>query len=73
MIDIKFYKSVGGGTHTKIKFYISFIFFLFLTWILKILNMGRAGGLARGGKGELSVQKNEKITRTAPILKSNST
>ena len=57
-----------NSTHTKIKFYIIFFF----RWILKIL-IWEAKGLARGGQGALSIQKNKKITRTVPILKPNST
>ena len=34
---------------------------------------GGAGGQARRGQGALSVQKNKKITRTVPILTSDST
>ena len=37
--------------------------------IKSFTNLGGPGG----GQGALSVQKNEKITRTVPILKSNST
>ena len=39
-----------------------------LTIDIKVLQIGRDKG---GGQGALSVQKNEKITRTVPILKSN--
>ena len=38
-----------------------------------MLNMSGPGGQARGWQGALSVHKNEKITRTVSILKSNST
>ena len=41
----------------------------FLRWLLNFLNMWLPGGLARGGQGVLSVQKNKEITRTVPILK----
>ena len=40
---------------------------------IKNFKYGGAGGLARGGQGALSIQKNKKITRTVPILKSIST
>ena len=59
-----------NNTYNKIKFYI--IFYFFFPWlILKFLHKGGSGGWARGSQGALSVQKNEKIIRTVPILISN--
>ena len=40
---------------------------------IKIVTYTGVGGLASCGQGALSVQETEKITRTEPILKSNST
>ena len=40
---------------------------------IKLLHLGGPGELAWGGKRALSFQKTEKIKRTVPILKSNST
>ena len=40
---------------------------------IKIFTYGDAKGAGMGLAGVLSVQKNEKITRTVPILKSNAT
>ena len=55
-----------NNTHTKIKFYIIFIkFFFFLWWILKVLQI--RGGWRDSMHRALSVEKNEKITRTGPL------
>ena len=40
---------------------------------IRIFTYVDARGAALGGQGALSVQKKETITRTVPILKSNST
>ena len=60
-----------NSTHTKNKFYIIFIIFFSFLIDIKMFTYGRTRG-PRGRQGALSDQKNEKITRTVPILKSNS-
>ena len=62
-----------NSTYSKVKLYIICIYIFFSTMDIKIFTYGGgARGRAWGRQGALSIQKNEKITRTVPILKSNS-
>ena len=60
-----------NSTHTKIQFYIISIILFFSMMDITIFTNAGVRRQASGRQGVLSVHKNEKITRTVPILKSN--